>query len=71
VILLKASLPVLWERVCQKKDRPLLNTPDPKGSLKKIFESREERYQSTCDQAILTDGLTPDAVAKQILGLLK
>lgn len=26
VIFLEASLPVLWERVCQNKNRPLLNT---------------------------------------------
>lgn len=70
-IFLETSLSVLWERVRQSKDRPLLNTPDPKGTLERIMENREYRYTKASDLSVLTDGLSPQQVAKQIAELLK
>lgn len=71
VVFLEASLPVLWERVCQNKNRPLLDTPDPRGSLGRILEERGARYRATCDFSVMTDGLSPESVARKIKGHLK
>ncbi|HOE68219.1 MAG TPA: shikimate kinase [Candidatus Omnitrophota bacterium] len=71
IILLEATLPVLWERVCRNRDRPLLNTPDPMDALEGIYEVRKARYRATCDHAVMTDGLTAEATAQQIKALMK
>ncbi len=41
---LKADLDLLWERVRHKETRPLLQTPDPKGTLTEIFDARQDIY---------------------------
>ena len=41
---IKADLELLWSRVKLKATRPLLQTPDPYGTLKSIFEARQELY---------------------------
>ncbi|MFQ6552003.1 shikimate kinase [Aestuariibius insulae] len=41
---LKADLELLWERVRHKETRPLLQTPDPKGTLTQIFNARQDIY---------------------------
>ena len=71
VVLLETSLTVLWERICQKKDRPLLNTPDPKGALERILENRDARYMKASDLSVLTDGMNATAVARRIAEQLR
>ncbi|GFE63702.1 shikimate kinase [Litoreibacter roseus] len=41
---LKADLALLWSRVRHKTTRPLLQTDDPYGTLKEIFEARQDIY---------------------------
>ena len=41
---LKADLDLLWNRVRHKTTRPLLRTPDPKGTLAKLLVEREPYY---------------------------
>lgn len=41
---LNADLDTLWERVRHKNTRPLLRTPDPKGRLAELFETRGPVY---------------------------
>ena len=43
-VLLDAPLSLLWERVRHKDTRPLLKTPDPKGTLARLFEERRPKY---------------------------
>ena len=42
---LRADLELLWERVRHKTTRPLLNTPDPKSTLRQLYEDRTPIYQ--------------------------
>ena len=42
---LRADLELLWERVRHKTTRPLLNTGDPKGTLRKIYQERTPIYE--------------------------
>ncbi|MFW2544489.1 shikimate kinase [Primorskyibacter sp. 2E107] len=41
---LNADLDVLWERVRHKDTRPLLRSPDPKGTLKALYDKRVPTY---------------------------
>ncbi|WP_268952205.1 shikimate kinase [Salibaculum griseiflavum] len=41
---LDADLDLLWDRVRHKDTRPLLRTPDPRGTLARIFEDRAPIY---------------------------
>lgn len=41
---LKADLDVLWDRVRRRSHRPLLKTPDPKGTLASLMENRYPIY---------------------------
>lgn len=41
---LKADLDLLWQRVRHKSTRPLLKTPDPKGTLQALLVAREPIY---------------------------
>ncbi len=41
---LKADLELLWQRVRHKNTRPLLRTPDPKGTLAALLERRGPVY---------------------------
>lgn len=41
---LKADLDLLWNRVRHKTTRPLLRTPDPKGTLATLLAQREPVY---------------------------
>ena len=41
---LRADLELLWNRVRHKSTRPLLKTPDPKGTLAALLTAREPVY---------------------------
>jgi len=41
---LRADLELLWERVSHKTTRPLLHTPDPKGTLTALYNKRVGLY---------------------------
>ena len=71
ICFLETSLSVLWERVKNKKDRPLLKGGDPYKNLEKIFQERLPVYKSSADFEVNTDGQTAEAVARKILGILK
>ncbi|MBI4394662.1 MAG: shikimate kinase [Candidatus Omnitrophica bacterium] len=66
VVYLKTSLDILWERVREKKDRPLLQSVDPKKSLADLFYSRTPLYEETADKIFLTDHKSSEAVALEI-----
>ena len=42
---LRADLDVLWQRVKHKATRPLLRTPDPRETLKSLYEARVPYYE--------------------------
>jgi shikimate kinase len=71
IIFLETSLGVLWERVKTKKDRPLLKGQDPLKNLEKIFSDRRAAYEKSADLKVNSDGKTAEAVAHDIMALLK
>lgn len=60
VIWLKASPETIHERVCRNRSRPLLETPDPQGTIRDLLAAREPLYEASTDLAVTTDGLTLD-----------
>ncbi len=71
IIFLETSPDMLWNRVKDKKDRPLLRGENPKDNLLKIFSERQKKYEDSSDLKVNTDGKTAAAVADEIFGLLK
>lgn len=71
VVFLETSIDVLWDRVKNKKNRPLLKSDDPKSTLLKIFSERMPVYESIADFRVPTDGQGPDAVAEKIYEALR
>ncbi len=65
-IYLKTSLDVLWERVKRKRDRPLLQAPDPQKTLASLLAEREPLYQQVANMTYFTDRKTPEEVANEI-----
>jgi shikimate kinase len=52
---LDADLDTLWERVRHKDTRPLLRTPDPRGTLRRLMEERVPVYR-LAEVAVRTEG---------------
>jgi len=55
VIFLNASLEQLFERTCKDRNRPLLQTKDPKEKLKQLLDERLAIYKQMADIIITTD----------------
>lgn len=70
VVLLKTSAKTLWQRIQYATDRPLLNKPDPFGTLKQILADRESLYEEACHFSVVTDGKLAEDVAREIQELL-
>jgi len=60
VIWLRASVETILERTGRHNDRPLLATPDPAATVRKLMGDREELYRSAAHLPISTDDLTLD-----------
>lgn len=60
VIWLRASVETILERTGRNNDRPLLATPDPAATVRKLMGDREELYRSAAHLPISTDDLTLD-----------
>ena len=61
---LRADLDLLWNRVRHKTTRPLLRTPDPKGTLAALLAAREPVYA----EAAITVEARPDYSIEQMAG---
>ena len=55
VVYLKSSLQTLIERTRFDTSRPLLKTPDPEETLRKILETREPLYEEIADLVVDTE----------------
>jgi len=55
VIFLNASLEQLFERTCKDRNRPLLQTENPKEKLKSLIDERLSIYKNMADIVVTTD----------------
>lgn len=70
VIRLKASPRTIWNRVLDKKSRPLLMVKEPYKVMTRLMKIRERHYQD-CDMSVDTTHTPPRLIAKKITSLLK
>lgn len=54
VIYLRANVDDLYLRTCHDKNRPLLQTPNPKAKLHELYTARDPLYRETADLVIDT-----------------
>lgn len=66
---LSADFDVLWERVSRRSHRPLLQTPDPRRTLKDLIEARYPVY-AEAQVTVPSDRLPKEATAQRVLDTL-
>jgi shikimate kinase len=67
VIWLTAEEEVIWERVSRKQSRPLLQTDDPRSTIRSLMAIRYPLYHETADITIETSELSHQEVATRVL----
>ena len=55
VIYLHAHPSVLWERVRHSRNRPLLQTADPRNRLATLYDERDALYREVADHVVESD----------------
>lgn len=71
VILLQASPAVIYGRVKNEKNRPLLNVPDPAAEISKILEKRKTAYAQAADFTLDTSSLNVETAAQEVIKWLE
>ncbi len=67
---LKADFEVLMRRVRKRSNRPILYTPDPEGTMKRLIEARYPVYAQADATVISRDG-SQDQVVEDVLAALE
>lgn len=70
VIYLNAPLKQLVNRTSKDKNRPLLQTDDPRKKLEEILAVRDPLYREVADEIIETDGSPVRNVVKKLVELV-
>ena len=70
VIYLSAPLEQLFNRTSKDKNRPLLQTDDPRKKLEEILSIRDPLYREVADIVIETDGSPARGVVKKLVDLI-
>ena len=71
VIYLYASIEQLFQRTSKDKNRPLLQTEDPKAKLQELMAVRDPLYREVADLIIHTEDRSVRSVVKEIVARLK
>jgi shikimate kinase len=71
VIYLYASIDQLFQRTSKDKNRPLLQTEDPRGRLQQLMDERDPLYREVADMIIHTEDRSVRSVVKEIVARLK
>ncbi|MCS7488452.1 MULTISPECIES: shikimate kinase [Marinomonas] len=71
VVYLYASVAQQLYRTSKSTHRPLLQTGDPKATLKKLFEVRDPLYREVANLIIETDARHPRSVANKVLDAIR
>ena len=71
IIYLRAEVDIQYERTCRDKNRPLLQTENPKQKLQALFEKRDPIYQQLADITVVTGHFSPKKMIQDILAKLQ
>jgi shikimate kinase len=66
VVYLRTSVDQQLARTRRSGHRPLLNTPDPRGTLERLMQQRVALYEAVADFAVDTDKRKVKAVVDEI-----
>lgn len=66
---LRATLPVLMQRVSRRDNRPLLKLPDPEAKMRELMEARYPIY-ATADITVDSRDVSHDVVVAEIISRL-
>lgn len=66
VIYLRANVRDLWQRTRHDRNRPLLQTGDPKARLQQLFEERDPLYREIADVVIDTGEQPVSAIVHRL-----
>lgn len=67
VVYLKANVHDLWVRTRHDKNRPLLQTGDPRAKLTELFQQRDSLYQQVADITVQTGRQTVHGLMLHLL----
>jgi shikimate kinase len=67
VVHLEADEKTLFRRLMRQPTRPLIQTANPRATVKKLLKERAPLYRAAADMALLTSNLGQQEVAKAIL----
>lgn len=70
IIYLKTSPSVIFDRIKNNTDRPLLNNQMNIEKITEIIKNRQQNYEKS-HITILTDNKNPNTIVEEILGVLK
>ncbi len=71
VVYLQTSIEQQLERTAKDRNRPLLQTDNPRAVLERLIEQRDPLYRECCDLLIRTDKRHPRGVVHDIIRFLK
>lgn len=70
VVYLRTSVGQQLARTRRGAERPLLNNPDPRGTLERLMRQRAPLYEESADLTVDTDGRRVTAVVEEIVARL-
>ncbi|MDX1482765.1 MAG: shikimate kinase AroK [Woeseiaceae bacterium] len=70
VVYLQTSIEQQLERTRRGRERPMLQSGDPREILEKLMAERDPLYREIADLVVTTDGRKVSAVAKEIVEAL-
>ncbi len=68
VVYLKASVHDLWQRTRHDRNRPLLQTDDPRAKLNELFQQRDPLYRDVADIVIQSGKQSVHALMLHLAG---
>lgn len=71
VVYLQASITTLTERTRRDRQRPLLQTADPRKKFEELMKLRDPIYRREADIVVKTDHRAPLSVAREIIARLR
>lgn len=71
VVYLKSSVHDLWQRTRHDRNRPLLQTADPRARLKELYELRDPLYTEVADLVMPTGKQNVHSLVQQLRQELK
>lgn len=71
VVYLRASADELFRRIARDRNRPLLQTADPKSRLRSLLEEREPLYEEVAGLTFETGSMPVTQVVRSLIPLLQ